>query len=135
LANYNLEVEISPTRTSFASATKGANRRRGWIAMKLLLSNFSEKLGLDNLPRVRKTIVAIIGGSVLLFGIILIFLPAPSFLVIPAGLAILATEFVWARRWLQRVRNLIERTRNRFKTGKSAAPQNNSPSSPPASTK
>src|ERR1700729_3272895 len=71
------------------------------------MSKFLEKLGLTHLPRVRKAIVAIIGGTVLVFGIILIFLPAPSFLVIPAGLAILATEFVWARRWLLRVRNLI----------------------------
>ena len=103
--------------------------------MNVSMSKFLEKLGLNHLPRVRKVVVAIIGGTVLLFGIILIFLPAPSFLVIPAGLAILATEFVWARRWLLRVRNLIARTRGRFKTGKSAAPQNSNPSSPPASTK
>ena len=103
--------------------------------MKISLSKFLEKLGLNNLPRVRKTIVAIIGGSVLLFGIILIFLPAPSFLVIPAGLAILATEFVWARRWLIRVRNLIDKTRSRFKRNSPPNAQNNSPSSPPASTK
>ena len=95
------------------------------------LSRFFEKLGLNNLPRVRRAIVAIIGGTVLVFGIILIFLPAPSFLVIPAGLAILATEFVWARRWLLRVRNLI----GKFKKSKSAPAQNSNPSSPPASTK
>jgi tellurite resistance protein TerC len=103
--------------------------------MNFSLSRYFEKLGLNSVPRVRKTIVAIIGGTVLLFGIILIFLPGPSFLVIPAGLAILATEFVWAQRWLQRVKNLIDKTRSRFKGGKSADAQNNSPSSPPASTK
>jgi tellurite resistance protein TerC len=87
--------------------------------MTFSLSKNLEKLGLNNLPRVRKTIVAIVGGTVLLFGIILIFLPGPSFLVIPAGLAILATEFVWARRWLERVKRLIEKTRSRFKKQKS----------------
>jgi tellurite resistance protein TerC len=99
------------------------------------MSKLSEKLGLNNLPRVRKVIVAIIGGTVLGFGIILIFLPAPSFLVIPAGLAILATEFVWARRWLLRVRKLIDKTRGRFKKTNAINAQNSNPSSPPASTK
>src|ERR1700733_7857736 len=103
--------------------------------MNISLSRYLGKLGLNNLPRVRKAIVAIVGGTVLLFGIILIFLPAPSFLVIPAGLGILATEFMWARRWLLRVRGLIDKTRNRFKRGKTADPQYSSPSSPPASTK
>ncbi len=102
---------------------------------KFSLSRYLEKLGLNNLPRVRKAIIAIIGGTVLVIGIAMIFLPGPSILVIPAGLAILATEFVWARRWLQRVRNLIDKTRGRFKNGRAAVPQNSSPSSPPASTK
>ena len=104
--------------------------------MNISLSRFLEKLGLNSLPRVRKTIVAIIGGTVLLFGIILIFLPGPSFLVIPAGLAILATEFVWARRWLQRVRSVIDKARSRFKrNAPAAAAQNSKSPSPPASTK
>jgi uncharacterized protein (TIGR02611 family) len=50
----------------------------------------------------KKVVVAIIGGTVLLFGIALIVLPGPAFIVIPAGLAILATEFVWAERLLDR---------------------------------
>ena len=58
--------------------------------------------------RLKKIMVFIIGGTVLLFGIILIFLPGPSFLVIPAGLAILAMEFSWARILLQRARNLSD---------------------------
>ena len=103
--------------------------------MNFSLSKYFEKLGLNSVPRVRKAIVAIIGGTVLIFGIILIFLPGPSFLVIPAGLAILATEFVWAQRWLQRARNLIDKTRRRFKGSKPADAQKISPSSPPASTK
>jgi len=103
--------------------------------MNVSLSKYFEKLGLNSVPRVRKAIVAIIGGTVLIFGIILIFLPGPSFLVIPAGLAILATEFVWAQRWLQRVKNLIDKTRSRFKGRKTVDTQKISPSSPPASTK
>jgi len=50
----------------------------------------------------KKILVLLIGGTVLLIGIILIFLPGPSFIVIPAGLAILAIEFSWARTLLKR---------------------------------
>jgi tellurite resistance protein TerC len=46
----------------------------------------------------------VIGSTVLLFGIALIVLPGPAFVVIPLGLTILATEFVWARRLLRRVK-------------------------------
>ena len=52
----------------------------------------------------RKVAVAVIGTTVLAFGIALIVLPGPAFIVIPIGLAILATEFLWARRLLRRVR-------------------------------
>ena len=54
----------------------------------------------------KKILVLIIGGTVLLIGIILIFLPGPSFIVIPAGLAILAIEFSWARTLLKRAQNM-----------------------------
>jgi uncharacterized protein (TIGR02611 family) len=52
----------------------------------------------------RKIAVAVIGTTVLAFGIALIVLPGPAFVVIPLGLAILATEFLWARRLLRRVK-------------------------------
>jgi tellurite resistance protein TerC len=52
----------------------------------------------------RKIAVAVIGSTVLAFGIALIVLPGPAFVVIPLGLGILATEFLWARRLLRRVR-------------------------------
>ena len=42
----------------------------------------------------RKVVVAVIGSTVLLVGVIMIVAPGPAFIVIPAGLAILATEFV-----------------------------------------
>ena len=42
----------------------------------------------------------------LLIGVALLVLPGPAFIVIPIGLAILATEYAWARRWLKRVRRL-----------------------------
>jgi tellurite resistance protein TerC len=52
----------------------------------------------------RRIAVLIIGSSVLLVGVAMIFLPGPAFVVIPAGLAVLSTEFIWARRILARIR-------------------------------
>lgn len=52
----------------------------------------------------RKLVILVIGGSVVIFGVMLIFLPGPAFVVIPVGLAILAVEFAWARRWLRQLR-------------------------------
>ena len=52
----------------------------------------------------RRTVIAIVGGTVVLIGIVMIVLPGPAILVIPAGLAILALEFVWAKRLLEKFR-------------------------------
>ena len=52
----------------------------------------------------RRTGIAVIGGSVLLLGLLLVLLPGPAFLVIPVGLGILALEFSWARRLRDRTR-------------------------------
>lgn len=60
------------------------------------------RLGLANRPRVRKLIVAVIGSTVVLLGLALIILPGPAVVVVPLGLALLATEFAWARRLIRR---------------------------------
>jgi hypothetical protein len=61
----------------------------------------------------RKLIIALIGGTVLLIGVALIVLPGPAFIVIPIGLAILATEFAWAKRTVTRARAMVARARGR----------------------
>lgn len=53
---------------------------------------------------VKRIIVSVIGGTVLLIGIALLVLPGPAFIVVPIGLAILATEYAWARHWLRKAR-------------------------------
>ena len=52
----------------------------------------------------RRIVVLIVGGTVALIGVIMLFTPGPAILVIPAGLAILATEYGWARELLERFR-------------------------------
>src|SRR5206468_6595437 len=61
---------------------------------------------LENVKIVRRVIVSVVGVTVLLIGIALLVLPGPAFIVIPVGLAILATEYAWARRWLKKVRRM-----------------------------
>lgn len=52
----------------------------------------------------KRVVITVLGTSVLLVGVAMIVLPGPAFIVIPAGLAILATEFVWAKRLLDRLK-------------------------------
>jgi tellurite resistance protein TerC len=65
----------------------------------------------DVSPFVRRMIVGVIGGTILLIGVAMIVLPGPAVVVIPIGLAVLATEFVWARRWLRKARKLFKKTK------------------------
>ena len=81
------------------------SRYERWIA----------RWGLTDRPRLRKTIVAVIGGTIVLFGILLIVLPGPAVIVVPLGLAVLATEFAWARAVLKRGGDLWSKVRSRKK--------------------
>jgi len=53
----------------------------------------------------RRVVIFVVGTSTVLAGIVMIILPGPAILVIPAGLAILALEFVWARVLLAKFKN------------------------------
>ena len=66
----------------------------------------------------RKVVVAVLGTTVLALGVALIVLPGPAVVVVPLGLAILGTEFLWARRLLQRLRAGANRALRRPSTAK-----------------
>ena len=53
---------------------------------------------------IKRIAIAVVGFTVLLVGVAMIVLPGPAFIVIPAGLAILAIEFAWAKRLLIRAK-------------------------------
>lgn len=63
------------------------------------------------LRQIKRVIVGIVGTTVLLIGVALLVLPGPAFIVIPLGLGILATEFLWARRLLSKVKDKFNRSR------------------------
>ncbi|HEY8203438.1 MAG TPA: PGPGW domain-containing protein [Pyrinomonadaceae bacterium] len=77
---------------------------------------------IPNLKFLRRIIVAVIGFTVLLVGIAMIVLPGPAFLVIPLGLAILATEFVWAEVLLKKAKAYFEKGKDRIMKGSNDKP-------------
>ena len=75
------------------------------------------RMHFDQVPQiVRKVILAVIGTTVVLIGIALLILPGPAFIVIPIGLAVLASEFIWARRVVKRGRIFVKRARRAVKS-------------------
>jgi tellurite resistance protein TerC len=62
-------------------------------------------------PVWRRVIVFFAGGIILTIGLVMLVLPGPAIIFIPLGLAILATEFRWARKWLATARQWL---RGRF---------------------
>ena len=56
--------------------------------------------------------ITIAGFAVLLAGVVLLVLPGPGWLLIFAGLAILSTEYVWARRLLTTAKDKAEQAKD-----------------------
>ena len=52
--------------------------------------------------QIRKLVRFLIGISIVLIGCVLFFTPGPAIIVIPVGLAVLATEFIWAKKLLKK---------------------------------
>jgi uncharacterized protein (TIGR02611 family) len=72
---------------------------------------------MDSLKIVRRVILIVVGFTLLLGGMVMSvpLVPGPGLLVVAGGLAILAVEFVWARRLLERVKTESVRLRDRLK--------------------
>lgn len=80
---------------------------RRWVRKTL------DSVGLREWPIARKIVVAVIGGTIVLFGIALLFLPGPGSVVIPIGLLIMASEFAWARWLLHRGKKIVKKTKSK----------------------
>jgi len=91
------EVDASAVVDQIGTAFPDAERR--WhdhplIAPIKAVALFIKRSG-------KRIAVTIAGVAVILLGIVMLVLPGPGLLVIIAGLAILATEYVWAERLLR----------------------------------
>jgi uncharacterized protein (TIGR02611 family) len=54
-----------------------------------------------------RVVVGVLGAAIVVLGFVLIPLPGPGWLIVFAGLALLATEFVWADRLLTFARRKV----------------------------
>ena len=60
-----------------------------------------------------KIVVTLVGSLVLLAGVVMIFTPGQGILAIVLGLAILATEYTWAERWLKAAKDKAAEAKRR----------------------
>ncbi|HZS71800.1 MAG TPA: PGPGW domain-containing protein [Candidatus Acidoferrum sp.] len=58
----------------------------------------------QTVEQVRRIFRIIFGFTLLLVGVIMLVTPGPGWLVILLGLGLLAAEFVWARRLMDRIK-------------------------------
>jgi uncharacterized protein (TIGR02611 family) len=68
---------------------------------------------INSLKQLKKIIIGIIGGTIVLIGLVMIVLPGPAFIVIPLGLSILATEFIWAKKMIDKFKEQFERLKKK----------------------
>jgi uncharacterized protein (TIGR02611 family) len=66
-----------------------------------------------------RVVVAIAGSAVIAAGFAMLVLPGPGLVAILLGLAILSTEFKWARRFLDRAARWVKKHRDRLRTSSS----------------
>lgn len=73
---------------------------------------------MKSLAYVKKLVALVIGSTLVLFGVALLFLPGPGLVVGGVGLAILATEFWWARWLIHRTKEysnqVVDTARNHY---------------------
>ena len=88
-------------------AVPPASPRRGFPArFSAGLSRLLVRLKVDEIPHIKRIIVTVAGGTIIIFGFSLIWTPFPTGLLVPVGLAVLGTEYAWARRWMRKARLL-----------------------------
>lgn len=66
-----------------------------------------KRLVINTLAQAKRVVVIVIGFTILAAGIAMIVLPGPAIVVIPIGLGIIATEFVWARNLLHKIKEQL----------------------------
>jgi len=85
---------------------------------------------LKTVEQVRRIFRIVAGFTLLAAGVVMLITPGPGWVAILLGLGLLAAEFVWARRLMER----IKREGNRIKDtvlGKSEPPKPDEPPRPP----
>lgn len=96
------------------SSDRSARRRTFSVRFSEALSRLLVRLKVDDVPHIKRIVVTVAGGTILVLGVALVVTPIPGVLLAPAGLAILGTEYAWARRWLRNARKALTQTQRIF---------------------
>ena len=83
---------------------------------------FEQSLNRIQPRQARCAVISVVGFTLVLLGLLMTVLPGPAFVVIPAGLAVLALEFTWARALLDHAKRFAEKM-----AGRRAAPEYREP--------
>jgi uncharacterized protein (TIGR02611 family) len=70
--------------------------------------NEAGRLARLTFKQAKRIVILVVGVTLVIVGIVMIVAPGPAIVVIPLGLAVLATEFVWARRLLVRYKGYAD---------------------------
>ena len=85
--------------------------------------------------QVRRAFRIVAGFTLLLAGVVMIITPGPGWLVIFLGLSLLAAEFIWARRLMERMKREGERVRDVVWSMGKGAPSADAANDPPQAQK
>jgi uncharacterized protein (TIGR02611 family) len=69
---------------------------------------------IKSLQQAKRFMKIVVGFTLLALGVVMIVTPGPGWLTILLGLGVLAAEFVWARRLLERLKEQGGRIRDSF---------------------
>ena len=98
VVNTNLGDEEAPERLGFGGDRSGRLRQKGSLSGRMRGAAWG------GIRHAKRLVVLVVGLTVLAVGTAMIVLPGPAVVVIPVGLGILATEFVWAQRLLHKLK-------------------------------
>ena len=103
------------TETTPAPAQPAVSRRTFNARFNAGLTVVLSKLRVEEVPHIRRIIITVVGGTILVIGTALVALPVPGSgpVVILGGLAILGTEYAWARRWMRKSKLLAKKALSR----------------------
>jgi uncharacterized protein (TIGR02611 family) len=63
----------------------------------------------------KRIVVGAVGGTITVIGVVALVTPGPGWLIIFAGLGILATEFAWAAMFLENAKKSARKAANKAK--------------------
>jgi uncharacterized protein (TIGR02611 family) len=85
---------------------------------------------LRTVGQVRRIFLILAGFTLLLAGLVMLLTPGPGLVVIIFGLSLLAAEFVWAQRLMNRIKREGQRVRHAvWPAGKMDVPAESNPES------